>query len=67
MSEPDFEKVCGKCGKVHDRKSFLRLADPPRGNFQADEDGDQIGLLLKNCDCGTTLAVRILKNRELAA
>ena len=66
MSEPEISKRCG-CGKVYDRASFLKLADPAGGNFLRDEDGEQLGLLFKQCGCNSTLAVKVLKNNEIAA
>jgi len=60
-------KSCPSCRVGYTRAGFLALPDPPRGNFQRDEDAEQRGLVLKNCACGSTIAVRLLKSNELAA
>jgi hypothetical protein len=54
-----FSKLCKCCQRVHDARSWLGLpfAGPPRlRGFQPCGEGEP-GLVLRNCPCGTTLAV----------
>lgn len=61
----NFLKTCG-CGKKYDLAQWSMLPPPKAGGFQSDPYGHQIGLALKNCSCGSTLAVRVLKSGNLA-
>lgn len=62
-----WRKVCGCCGRAHRFEQWLRLPEVGR---QPDVDPDTFevfGVLeLRNCPCGSTLAVDLLAIAELA-
>ncbi len=54
------DKICA-CGRTHDAFEWARL--PLVGEM---DDGDGGVLELKNCGCGSTLAVEVPRAREAA-
>jgi hypothetical protein len=49
-------KRCGCCGREYSIPEFLKLRQPSGGEFQID-DVDPILLILRNCVCGSTMAI----------
>lgn len=46
---PETIKLCS-CGHVYKRAQFVALPQPPNG-------GEAMGLLWRNCACGSTIAM----------
>ena len=59
-------KLCQKCHTVHDAVSWRSLRYVGRMHVDADAEGPAEDLELRNCDCGSTLAV-VVTEEGLAA
>ena len=61
----EWKKTCTKCKTSWDRAAYLALPPPKGGEFQADEYGERVGLILRQCLCNGTMACPQMRDGRL--